>query len=246
VCEVAPKTVLQWLVEAADQRRTFSRHVRHDVRVRHVQLDDLFALLSAVKDGEVSAAEASARRERSPPWVWVAMDPESKWRLGLDVGDRTLARAQRFVHQVAQVLAPDGAPLLLTAGCRESLTAVRTHSGPWVRPPRRQAHGPAPKPRWMPRPGLRSAHVVKTRRRRRLVDVKHRVVCGTLEAVKQMRAPLGWQINTACVERLNLTIRPPVAAIGRRVTTLCKGEDGLQPQLAVDHGYDHLVLPHAS
>jgi hypothetical protein len=246
VFAVDPKTVLQWLVEAADQRRTFARHVLHDVRVRQVQLDERFALRSAVKDGEVSAAEAIARLERSPQWVWVALDPESTRLLGLDVGDRTLAMAQRLVHQVAQVLAPDCAPLCLTDGFRAYLTAVLTHYGPWVRPPRRQAQGPAPQPRWMPLPGLRSAPVGKTMRRRRLVDVTHRVVFGTREAVKQILAPLGWQINTSFVERLNLTIRPHGAAIGRRVTTLCQGEDGLQQQLALDHVYDNFVLPHAS
>jgi putative transposase len=57
VFEVDPNTVLQWLVEAAEQLHAFSRHVLHDVRVRQVQLDELFALLSAVKDGKVSAAE---------------------------------------------------------------------------------------------------------------------------------------------------------------------------------------------
>src|SRR5438270_11924199 len=104
------------------------------------------------------------------------MAPESNLLLALDVGNRTLAMAQRFVHQVAQVLAPDCAPLLLTDGFREYLTALLTHSGHWVRPPRRQAQGPAPKPRWMPLPGLLSAQVVKTVRRRRLVRVRHRVV----------------------------------------------------------------------
>ena len=54
VFEVDPNTVLQWLVEAAEQLQAFSRYVLHDVRVRQVQLDELFALLSAVKDGEVS------------------------------------------------------------------------------------------------------------------------------------------------------------------------------------------------
>ena len=66
VFEVDPNTVLQWLVEAADQLRAFSRHILHDVRVGQVQLDELFALLSAVKDGEVSAAEAIERLERCP------------------------------------------------------------------------------------------------------------------------------------------------------------------------------------
>src|SRR5215471_21231616 len=114
VFEVDPNTVLQWLVEAAEQLRAFSRHVLHDIRVRQVQLDELFALLSAVKDGEVSTADAIARLERTPQWVWGAMDPESKLLLALDVGERTLAMAQRFVHHIVHVLAPDCAPLFVT------------------------------------------------------------------------------------------------------------------------------------
>jgi IS1 family transposase len=246
VFEVDPNTVLQWLVEAAEQLQAFSRHVLHDVRVRQVQLDELFALLSAVKAREVSEAEAIERLERSPRWVWVAMDPESKLLLAIDVGNRTLAMAQRFVHHVAQVLAPDCAPLFLTDGFKEYLTALLTHYGHWVQSPRRQAQGPAPKPRWMPLPGLLYAQVVKTVRRRRLVDVQHRVVFGSLEAVNHVLAPLGWHINTAFVERINLTIRQHVAAVGRRVSTLCKGEDGLLQQLAVFHCYYNFCLPHAS
>jgi IS1 family transposase len=246
VFEVDPNTVLQWLVEAAEQLRAFSRYFLHDVRVRQVQLDELFALLSAVKDGKVSEAEAIERLERSPQWVWVAMDPESKLLLAVDVGARTLAMTQRVVHQVAQVLAPDCAPLFLTDGFREYLTALLTHYGQWVQLPRRQAQGPAPKPRWMPLPGLLYAQVLKTVRRQRLVNVKHRVVFGSLEAVNQILVPLGWQINTSFVERLNLTIRQHVAAVGRRVNTLCKGEAGIRQQLALYHVYHNFCLPHAS
>src|ERR671931_794463 len=60
-------------------------------------------------------------------------------------------------------------------------------------------------------PELLYAQVVKTVRRRRLVNVQHRVVFGSLEAVKHVLAPLGWPINTAFVERLNLSIRQHVA-----------------------------------
>ena len=84
-----------------------------------------------------------------------------------------------------------------------------------------------PKPRWMPLPALLYAQVVKSYRRRRIVGVKHRVVFGTRLAIEQMLARCGWTINTAFVERLNLDIRQRVAAIGRRVNTLCQGEDGL-------------------
>src|SRR5436190_19351245 len=59
-------------------------------------------------------------------------------------------------------------------------------------------------------------------------------------------AACGWQINTAFVERLNLDLRQHVAAIGRRVATLCKGEDGLCHQLSLFQTYHNFCLPHAS
>jgi IS1 family transposase len=203
-------------------------------------------VLSAVKNGEISEAKAIKRLSRSPRWVWVAVDPVTKLLVALDVGERTLAMTQRFVHHVTQVLAPDCAPLFLTDGFREYATALLTHYGHWVQPARRQAIGPPPKPRWMPLPQLLYAQVVQTVRRRRLVRVQHRVVFGTLEAVQQVLAACGWQINTAFVERLNLSLRQHVAAIGRRVSTLCKGEDGLGQQLVLYHVYYNFVLPHAS
>jgi hypothetical protein len=88
--------------------------------------------------------------------------------------------------------------------------------------------------------------VIKTLRRRRLVRVTHRVVFGTREAVEQILAACGWQLQTAFVERLNLTIRQHVAAIGRRVNTVCKGEEGLRQQIVLFQIYYNFVLPHAS
>src|SRR2546425_4147349 len=154
VFEVDPNTVLVWLVEVAEHAAAFSRYFLYDVRVTQVQLDEFFVLLSAVKDGEVSVADAVQRLSRSPHWVWAAMDPESTLLLALHIGDRTLAMAQRLVHQVVEVLAPGCVPLCLTDGFKAYTTALLTHCGPWVQPERRQATGPAPKPRWMPRPHL--------------------------------------------------------------------------------------------
>jgi hypothetical protein len=103
-----------------------------------------------------------------------------------------------------------------------------------------------PKSRWMPQPGLLYAQVVKSYRRRCLVGVKPHVVFGTLETVQQVLAKRGWKISTAFVERLNLDFRQHVAAIGRRVNTLCKHEAGLRQQLVVFQVYHNVVLPHAS
>ena len=223
-----PTPCWQWLVEAADHLQAFSQHFLHDVRVTQVQLDELYALLRAVKDGEVSEAEALQRLSRSPHWVWVAIDPVTKLLLALDVGDRTLAMAQRVVHQVVQVLAPGCVPLFLTDGFKEYATALLTHYGQWVQPARRQATGPVPKPRWMPLPQLLYAQVIKTVRRRRLVRVQpprglrhpggRRSRCWRPAAGRSTRP--SWSASTS-----------PSASMwrrsGRRVMTLCKGEDGL-------------------
>src|SRR3989440_1403890 len=69
VFEVDPNTVRQWLVEAADHLQAFSQYVLHDVHVTQVQLDELYALLRAVKVGEVSDTEAIHYLSRSPHWV---------------------------------------------------------------------------------------------------------------------------------------------------------------------------------
>src|SRR6266436_6357065 len=216
VFEVDPNTVLHWLVEAADHLKVFSQYFLHDVRVTQVQLDELFALLSAVKIGEVSEAEAITRLSRSPHWVWVAIDPVSKLLLTIDVGERTRAMAQCVVHQVTLLLAPSGVPLFLTDGNPDYVTALLAHFGHWVQPLRRQVKGPMPKPRWMPLPALLYAQVIKTVRRRRLVRISRRVVFGTLEAVELVLSACGWQINTAFIERVNLSVGQHVAAVGRR------------------------------
>jgi len=88
--------------------------------------------------------------------------------------------------------------------------------------------------------------VVKSYRRKRIVAVKHRVVFGTIERVKQVLTVCGWHINTAFVERLNLDIRQHVAATGRHVTTLCKGEEGLHQPLALYQTFPNVCLSHAS
>ena len=66
VFEVDPNTVLQWLVEAAEQLRAFSASFLCDLHLEQRQLDEGYAVLRALKAGEISDAEAMKRLERSP------------------------------------------------------------------------------------------------------------------------------------------------------------------------------------
>ncbi len=70
VFEVAPHTVLQWLSEAAEQLRAFCAYFLCDLHLEQLQLDELYAVLRALKAGEISEDEAIKGLERSPHWVW--------------------------------------------------------------------------------------------------------------------------------------------------------------------------------
>jgi hypothetical protein len=178
--------------------------------------------------------------------VWTAIDPESKLVLSALVGERSQAMAQAVLHQIAQMLAPGCVPLFLSDGNPSYLPAIVRHFGHWVQPPRRQAKGPAPKPRWVPLPGLLYAQVVKKMKRRRMVEVKRHVVIGTQAAVDEVLRAWGWLINTSFVERLNLSLRQRVAPMRRLSATSCKGEEGLSHPLILFQVYHNFVLPHAS
>src|SRR5262249_60377671 len=89
VLVVDSNAVLAWLVDVAEHATAFSQYFLHDVRVNQVQLDELFALLSAVKAGEVTESEAITRLSRSPHWVWTAMDPVTKLLLAIDLAHHT-------------------------------------------------------------------------------------------------------------------------------------------------------------
>src|SRR5712691_4077826 len=129
VFEVEANTVLHWLIEAAEHLRAFSRYFLCDVHLEQLQLDELYAVLRALKAGEISDDEAMKRLERSPSWVWTVMDPTSKLLVVVEVGSRTLAMAQRVVHHVTRVLAPGCVPLFVTDGFQEYRTAILAHFG---------------------------------------------------------------------------------------------------------------------
>jgi len=154
VFEINPNTVLQWLGKAVDQLQAFAHYFLCEIHVRQLQVDELYAVLKAMKAGDLSEDEAIRRLSPSPHWVWTAMDPETKLLLVSDVGTHTLAMAQRVLHQVAHCLAPDCVPLFLSDGCKDYLPAILTHFGCWSHPKRHHAKGPAPQPRWRPRPEL--------------------------------------------------------------------------------------------
>jgi hypothetical protein len=85
-------------------------------------------------------------------------------------------------------------------------------------------------------------------RRRKLVRVKQVLRLGTGVAFKEALQTLGFsgRVNTAFIERVNVTIRRGVAALARRTWATALQAPHLEAHLQWWLAYYHFVRPHSS
>lgn len=232
LCGVEVETVAIWLELGAAHFEELAEYLSRDLAVNQVQLDDLYVRLRA----------AQSKPKGRVRWLYNAFDPVSKFWLGYSLGERSLSTVQHLVHRVIQRLAPGQQPLFLTDGEPSFESALLGHFGQWGEVSQEgQRHR-----RWLPLPELEYVQVVKQRVKRRLVEVKQRLVSGNLDHIKAKLAVHGWGINTAFIERFNLTLRQHVPALGRRVLAYAQSEAGLSRQLALVYLYYNFSLPHSA
>jgi len=125
VFEVDANTVLHWLVAAAEQLRAFSAYFLCDLHVEQLQLDELYAVLRDLKAGKISDDEATRRLERSPYWVWTAMDPTSKLLVVVDVSDPELEEHLRLIEAVLGRLGAAALPRFVVFNKSDRLDTAR-------------------------------------------------------------------------------------------------------------------------
>jgi hypothetical protein len=90
--------------------------------------------------------------------------------------------------------------------------------------------------------------VKKSYRRRKLVRVTHVMRLGTQADLKIALRGIGFsgRLNTAFIERVNLTVRHGVAALARRIWATAQQAPQLLAHLEWWRAYYHFVRPHAS
>src|SRR5947209_20631264 len=96
--------------------------------------------------------------------------------------------------------------------------------------------------------GLIYGQVKKCYRRRKLVRVTHVMRLGTEDALTAALQGLGFsgRLNTAFIERVNLTVRHGVAALTRRTWATAQQTQPLLANLEWWRAYSHFVRPHDS
>ena len=176
--------------------------------------------------------------------VWAAIDPFSKLLLATVVGDRRVLYAQLLIHAVVLTLAPGVVPLFLSDQWALYATALVTHFGHWVAVPRRFKRGRCPAPRWEPLPELQYAQVVKHRVGGRIVAVTQHVVFGSAQTIATLLRRTAHTVNTAFIERVNLTLRMHLPALGRKVLSFAKTCTGPAQQVSLGRTYYNFCLPH--
>jgi transposase InsO family protein len=94
--------------------------------------------------------------------------------------------------------------------------------------------------------GLIYGQVKKSERLRKLVRVTHVMRLGTEDALAVALQGLGFsgRLNTAFIERVNLTIRHGIAALARRTWATSQQTPQLLASLEWWRAYYHFVRPH--
>jgi transposase InsO family protein len=177
-------------------------------------------------------------------WLWLTIDPRTKLLPVLQLGPRTQHMAHTVIHSLRQFLAPGCLPLFTSDGLNLYFYALTAHFGYWIEAGRRGRHGR----RWQVATDLIYGQVKKSYQRRKLVRVTQVMRLGTSAALKATLQGLGFsgRLNTAFIERLNLTIPHGVAALARRTWATSQQASQLLAHLEWWRAYYHFVRPHES
>jgi IS1 family transposase/transposase-like protein len=226
---VRQTTITRWLVRAGAHAQMLHQRTFSQMEILHVQVDEIRTRL---------------RRHTQVLWLWVAIDPLTKCIPVFQLGPRTHDMAHLLIHRLREHLAPGCLPLFTSDGLNAYFYALTAHFGDWIKATGTRSS----KPQWQVEPGLLYGQVQKQHRRRKLVRVKHMIRLGTGAAFKEALQALGFsgRVNTAFIERVNLTIRRGVAALARRTWATALQAPHLEAHLHWWLAYYHFVRPHGS
>jgi IS1 family transposase len=222
-------TITHWVTRAGLHAESLHERCFRTLQIPHIQLDELRTRL---------------RCSTQVLWLWLAIDPLTKILPVLQLGPRTQNMAHLFIHSLRELLAPGCLPLFTSDGLNLYFYALTAHFGRWVAMGRRRRNVR----RWQVESGLIYGQVKKSYRRRKLVRVSQVMRLGTQAALRDALRGLGFsgRLNTAFIERVNLTVRHGVAALARRTWATAQQSPHLLAQLEWWRAYYHFVRPHAS
>ena len=192
-------TITTWLTRAGEHAELFHERCFSNLHLPHLQLDELRTRL---------------RSSQQVLWLWLAIDPLTKILPVLQLGPRTQHMAHLLIHSLRESLAPGCIPLFTSDGLNLYFYALTAHFGQWLQVVCRGRNVR----QWQVATGMIYGQVKKCYRRRKLVRVSHVMRLGTQTDLSVALQGMGFsgRLNTAYIERVNLTVRHGIAALARR------------------------------
>ena len=220
-------TITTWLTRAGRHAELFHERSFRNLHLPHLQLDEIRTRL---------------RRSTQVLWLWLALDPRTKILPVLELGPRTQNMAHSVIHSLRRSLAPGCMPLFTSDGLNLYFYALTAHFGQWLQVVCRGRNVR----QWQVAAGLIYGQVKKSYRRRKLVRVTQVMRLGTEADLTAALQKLGFsgRLNTAFIERVNLTVRHGVAALARRTWATAQQSPQLLAHLEWWRAYYHFVRPH--
>lgn len=121
---VAKNTIVKLLVDLGTACSTYQDTAIRNVRARRVQCDEIWSFVGSKEKNTTTEKKAEGRGDC---WTWTALDADSKLIVSFRLGDRTLATAYDFMHDVAERLA--GRVQLTTDGHKVYVEATESAFG---------------------------------------------------------------------------------------------------------------------
>jgi IS1 family transposase len=219
-------TISRWLERMGSYSAGWHNILFRDLSLGLIQMDELYAKIRGLSRSS---------------WLWLAIDPLSKAIPSLHLGGRKAIDAYALVHDLEGRLSEDCVPAVTTDGLRSYFHAVTAHFGHWWRPKR------ARKDHWQVDERLLHGQLVKWKSRRKLYTITRMVWRSRLKLTEVLWAHgLTCRIQTAFIERVNLTFRQGVAPLTRKTWSLPQSEEHLLLHVEWFRFYYHMVRPHQS
>ena len=177
-----------------------------------------------IRELQADALQTIGSAKASSTWVFTTLEVWSRLWVSTVVGARTTENTQRLVHDTASrgELAENG--LITTGGFQPYTRVIKDGWGA----------------------SCVDAQVVKTLRNNRSVKVVQKLIVGTLDQRSQalMQSEDSTTVNTAFIERLNLTFRQCCASLGRRRLSHARAQSQLADHLELVRWFYNFMRPH--
>ncbi len=221
-------TITRWIERSGrHSERLHERLFHRALTIGHLQLDELVT---------------KVKQDAECIWVWTAVAAQSKLILALHIGRRSSTDAHQLLHQVWQRLTPDSLPIFTSDGLNQYFYGITSHFGFWDKPPR------ARKYHWFPDLRLQYAQLRKRRRGWKVSFLYSIIRLGSRQLIRAGLKALSFSgiVQTAFVERANLTLRELIAPLSRRTWSIAYDKHHLGLHIQWGLAYYHFCRPHQS